>query len=64
MGTDRREFERIEQIIYRSTGDIAEAIGRGLERLEERMGDTEVAIVSRIAELEERLSLPAVGSAV
>lgn len=62
MTTDRREFERLEQIILRSTGDLAEAIGRCLEQVEERIDDAEMSIRGSLAELKQRLPVPAVGS--
>jgi hypothetical protein len=42
MPIEQKDLERIERIILRSTGDIAEAIGRSIERLEERIDAAEL----------------------
>jgi hypothetical protein len=46
-----------------SSGDIAEALGRSFERLEQRIDAAESRIHSRISELEVRIEVTAVGSA-
>jgi hypothetical protein len=37
MPRDHKEFERVERLVLKMSGDFAEALGRGLERLEERI---------------------------
>ena len=63
MPRDQKEFERLEQIVLRSAGDGAEALGCGLERLDECIANMQEEICRRLAELEEGISKPAVGSA-
>jgi len=55
MGLDQQDLQRIEQAIDRLGGDIAAAIGRGFERLENRIDATESRLYSRFAEVEERV---------
>ena len=62
MPSEQKDLERIERIILRSTGDIAEAIGRSIERLEERIDAAEACICGRLPELEDSLQTPTVGS--
>jgi hypothetical protein len=63
MPIERKDLERIERTILRCTGDIAEAIGRSIERLEERIDAAETRICGRLPELEDSLQTPTIGSA-
>ena len=63
MPIEQKDLERIERIILRSTGDIAEAIGRSIERLEERIDAAESRICGRLPEFEDSFPTPTVGSA-
>jgi len=49
------DIEAIERIVYKSSGDIAEVIGRSFERLEERIDGAESRIYSRLADLEDKI---------
>ena len=49
------DMESIERVVSKSSGDIAEVIGRSFERLEERIDGAESRIYSRLADLEDRL---------
>jgi hypothetical protein len=63
MPIEQKDLERIERIILRCTGDIAEAIGRSIERLEERIDAAESRICGHLPELDDGLPTPTVGSA-
>ena len=54
MPLEQKDLELIERIIYKNSDDIAVAIGRSFERLEERIDAAESRIYSRLAELEDK----------
>jgi hypothetical protein len=62
MSLDQKDLELIERVVYKNADDIAVAIGRSFERLEERIDAAESRIYSRLSELEDRLEIRAVGS--
>jgi hypothetical protein len=49
------DLEAIERVIYRNGDDIATAIGRSFERLEEKMNAAESHIFGRLTEIEKEL---------
>ena len=49
-----RDFEMIGHLLYKSSDEIAVAIGRSFERLEERMDCIESRNYKRLAEIEEK----------
>lgn len=49
------DLEAIERFVYRNGDDIATAISRSFERLEERMDAIESRIFSRLSEIETEL---------
>lgn len=49
------DLEAIERFVYRNGDDMAMAISRSFERLEERMDAIESRIFSRLAEIENEL---------
>lgn len=53
----KKDLELIEYILYKSADDVAVAIGRSFERLEERMDAIESRIYSRLGELEDMLTI-------
>lgn len=55
MALDPKDLELIERITYKNADDIAIAIGRSFERLEERMDAGESRLYSRISEVEDRV---------
>ena len=62
MAIEQEHLEIIERMVYRSADDIAVSIGRSFERLEERIDAAESRIYGRLAEMEDRLEIRAVGS--
>ena len=52
---ESKDLESIERIAYKNADDIAVAIGRSFERLEERMDATESRLYSRLAEVEDKV---------
>ncbi len=48
-----KDIEVIERIVYKNSDDIAVAISRSFERLEERIDAVESRIYSRLAEIED-----------
>jgi len=52
MALDHKELEGIERAIYQQCGDIAVAIGRGFERIEERIDAAAARLFSQLANLE------------
>ncbi|MFA6404545.1 MAG: hypothetical protein WCW03_00875 [Candidatus Paceibacterota bacterium] len=55
MSLDQKDLELIERIIYKCGDDIAIAIGRSFEHLEERIDGVESRMYSRLADVEERI---------
>ena len=53
MYLEQKDLQAIESHIYKSAGDIAEVIARGLDRLEEQIYATEARINGRLADLEK-----------
>jgi phage-related tail protein len=53
-GLSQRDLESIEHVIYKQSDDIAVALGRSFERLEERMDAMESRLCSRLSELEDK----------
>ena len=53
MYLEQNDLQAIEHLIYKSAGDIAEVIARGLDRLEEQIYATEARINGRLADLEK-----------
>ncbi|MFA6404612.1 MAG: hypothetical protein WCW03_01265 [Candidatus Paceibacterota bacterium] len=51
----KKDLELIEHILYKSTDEVAVAIGRSFERLEERMDAIESRIYSRLADIEDKM---------
>jgi hypothetical protein len=51
MSLDNNDLESIEHTVHKLGGDIAVAIGRGFERLEERIDAAESRITSRLSEI-------------
>lgn len=49
------DLEAIERVIYRNGDDIAMAVGRSFERLEEQMKSIESRIYGRLTEIEKEL---------
>ena len=55
MAIDQKDLELIERVIYKNGDDIAIAMGRSFERLEERIDSAEARIYGRLADLEDAL---------
>ncbi len=55
MSLEPKDLELIERVIYKNGDDIAIAIGRSFERLEERIDAAESRIYSRCAEIEDKI---------
>ncbi|MCX6895490.1 MAG: hypothetical protein NTZ16_08355 [Verrucomicrobia bacterium] len=49
------DLEAIERVIYRNGDDIATAVGRAFERLEEKMDAAESRVLVRLTEIENGL---------
>jgi hypothetical protein len=49
------DLEAIERVIYRNGDDIAMAVGRAFERLEEKMNCIESHIYGRLTEIEKEI---------
>ena len=49
------DLEAIERVIYRNGDDIAMAVGRAFERLEEKMNSIESHIYGRLTEIEKEI---------
>ena len=62
MSLEQKDLESIERVVYKNADDIAVSIGRSFKRLEERIDAAESRIYGRLAELEDRLEIRAVGS--
>lgn len=56
MALDQKDLELIERIIYKGADDVAVAIARSFERLEERMDASESRLNSRLAEVEDKIA--------
>ena len=50
------DLDAIERFPNNTSADIAGAIVRGFERLEERLDATEACLTARLAELEDRMA--------
>ena len=48
-------FGQIEKAIWKNSDDLAVAIARSFERLEENMQATEVRLLTRLAEIESKI---------
>jgi DNA-binding Lrp family transcriptional regulator len=55
MSLDQKDIELLEKLLYKNSDDIAVAIGRSFERLEERIDGAESRVYSRLAEIEEKV---------
>ncbi len=55
MSLEQKDIELIERVIYKNGDDIAIAIGRSFERLEERIDASESRTYSRLAEVEDKI---------
>jgi hypothetical protein len=53
MSLEQKDLELVERIIYKHGDDVAIAIGRSFERLEERIDAAETRLYSRLADIEE-----------
>ena len=53
MYLEQKDLHAIEHLIFKSAGDIAEVIARGLDRLEEQIYAAEARINGRLADLEK-----------
>ena len=49
------DLEAIERVIYRNGDDIAMAVGRAFERMEEKMNSIESHIYGRLTEIEKEI---------
>ena len=49
------DLEFIERLVNKDTGDIAVALGRSFERLEERIDAVESRLYSRLSDLEDKV---------
>jgi len=49
------DLEHIERLFYKNADDIALAIGRSFERLEERIDAAESRLYSRLVDIEDKL---------
>ena len=50
------DLEAIERIVRKNGDDLAVAVERGLERLEERIDAAETRVYGRLTDMEERAS--------
>ncbi len=57
MSLNQTDVEMIERMIQRSSGDIAVALGRGFEQVEERVDSAETRPYSRLADIEDLLQI-------
>ena len=55
MPLDQHDIERIERIVYKNSDDIAVAISRSFERLEERIDAGESRLYTRFADVEDKI---------
>jgi UDP-N-acetylglucosamine pyrophosphorylase len=55
MSLDQKDMELIERLMSKNTDDIAIAISRSFERLEERIDSAESRTYSRLAEVEDKV---------
>lgn len=55
MALDPKDLELLERLIYKNADDIAVAIGRSFERLEERMDATESRVLTRFADMDNAI---------
>ena len=51
-----QDLEKIERIIQKNNDDIAISIARSFERLEERINSTESRLMSRLTEIEDKIT--------
>ena len=56
MALEQKDLELIERIIYKNGDDIAVSISRSFERLEERIDAAESRLLSRHADVEDRIA--------
>ncbi len=60
MSLDKKDFELIEHLMYKSADDIAVSIARSFERLEDRIDAAESRTTICIREIEDKIDkLPA-----
>lgn len=57
MSLDKEDIEIIEKLIYRNNDDVAISIKRSFERLEERIDSSTARLISRIADIEDKLDI-------
>jgi hypothetical protein len=55
MGKDPQDLEAIERLFYKHGADMAVAMGRSFERLEEHIANAELRLYNRISFLEHKL---------
>jgi len=55
MSIEQKDLELIEHLIYKGNDDVAVAIGRSFERLEDRIDGAESRTYSRLSELEDKI---------
>lgn len=55
MSLEQNDLELIERLLYRNSDDIAIAIGRSFERLEERMDCIESRNYARLVDIEDKI---------
>ena len=55
MSLNPKDLEQIERIIYKNSDDIAVAMGRALERLEERIDAAEARLYGRLSDIEDAI---------
>ena len=53
MSLTHEDLELIERVIYKNGDDVAIAMGRSFERLEERIDAAEARLYSRLLEIED-----------
>ena len=56
MSLEKSDLELIEKILYKNSDDIAVAIARSFERLEERIDSAESRVYSRLGDLQDIVS--------
>ena len=54
-GLTESDLEHIERIVYKNSDDIAVAISRSFERLEERIDAGESRLYTRFADVEDKI---------
>lgn len=57
MSLEQKDLELIERAVYKNGDDVAIAIARSFERLEERIDDMDSRLYSRLSDLEDKLEV-------